>query len=292
MRITNRILTSHLRDNLNRNLQELDALNSKLSSGKKYRLPSDYPAAATRAMKLSSDITETEQYIENVDEVTTWLSATDASLDEVTKALQRARELAVYGSNGTLSPANMQAIGREIDQLRDSIFQVANTRVGGRYIFAGSRTQTQPFIDDGSGGIQYQGDADDVNSEIGLGILVPRNIPGDAAFGDVFSVLQDLSDSLQAGDSERVSDLLSDLDAVTDNVLRYRSEVGARMNRLDLTRGRLEEFKINLTELVSKNSDIDVAKVIMELKMQENVYRMALASGARIIQPSLLDYMQ
>ena len=47
---------------------------------------------------------------------------------------------------------------------------------------------------------------------------------------------------------------------------------------------------INLKDILSKTEDIDVAEVIMELKMQENVYMTSLAAGTRIIQPSLLDF--
>jgi flagellar hook-associated protein 3 FlgL len=77
----------------------------------------------------------------------------------------------------------------------------------------------------------------------------------------------------------------------TDSLLRWRSEVGAKVNRLEMTRERMTDFRINLQRLLSQTEDIDLAQVVMELKMEENAYRTALASGARIIQPSLLDFL-
>jgi len=74
--------------------------------------------------------------------------------------------------------------------------------------------------------------------------------------------------------------------------LSLRSGVGAKTNRLELTKARLEDAGLNLSTLLSKNEDIDTAEVITRLKMQENTYQTALAAGARIIQPTLLDFLR
>ena len=77
-----------------------------------------------------------------------------------------------------------------------------------------------------------------------------------------------------------------------DEVNRERAVVGAKVNRLDLQQSRLESTKSNYTELLSQVQDADLAKVIMELKTQENVYRASLAAGSRIIMPSLADFLR
>ena len=74
--------------------------------------------------------------------------------------------------------------------------------------------------------------------------------------------------------------------------MAQRAVVGARVNRLELQENRLESTRIDYTELLSKNQDADMAEVIMDLKMQENVYRASLAAGARIIMPSLVDFLR
>ncbi|MFO7320041.1 MAG: flagellin, partial [Bacillota bacterium] len=76
-----------------------------------------------------------------------------------------------------------------------------------------------------------------------------------------------------------------------DNLLRWRAEVGARVNRLELVRERLSQNQVNLEKLSAEVEGIDIAEVIMRLKMEENVYRAALGAGARIIQPTLLDFL-
>ncbi|HAA64525.1 MAG TPA: flagellar hook-associated protein FlgL, partial [Thermoanaerobacter sp.] len=83
-----------------------------------------------------------------------------------------------------------------------------------------------------------------------------------------------------------------DVDKQMENVLAVRAEVGAKSNRIDLIQNRLQDDNYNFTALLSKSEDADLAQVITNLKMDENVYRASLAAGARIMQPSLIDFLR
>ncbi|HEY8486700.1 MAG TPA: hypothetical protein VIL11_04840, partial [Limnochordales bacterium] len=102
-----------------------------------------------------------------------------------------------------------------------------------------------------------------------------------------------IRDHLQAGDVNSLSGQdLQWLDQGLDRVLQALSVVGARQQGLELVSQRLSSDGLNLKELLSRAEDLDVAEAITELKMQENAYRLALASGARIVQPTLLDFLR
>ncbi|NLC45122.1 MAG: flagellar hook-associated protein 3, partial [Clostridiales bacterium] len=90
----------------------------------------------------------------------------------------------------------------------------------------------------------------------------------------------------------KVDDMLADFDKDLDRLLKVRSDMGARLNYLELTDNRLRDDYINFTSLKSKNEDVDMAEIIMQLKIEENVYRASLAAGARVIQPTLLDFLR
>ncbi|MFY9568290.1 MAG: hypothetical protein WAP56_03885, partial [Acetivibrionales bacterium] len=77
-----------------------------------------------------------------------------------------------------------------------------------------------------------------------------------------------------------------------DNVLRLRADVGARINSLELTANRMMNDNTNFTRLMSENENVDMTDTIMNLKNEENVYRASLAGGARIIMPSLIDFLR
>jgi flagellar hook-associated protein 3 FlgL len=97
---------------------------------------------------------------------------------------------------------------------------------------------------------------------------------------------------LETGDNIGISGMLSDFDNDINNVLRVRADVGARTNRIELTSNRLENDNINFTKLMSENEDVDMAETIMNLQNEENVYRASLAGGARIILPTLMDFLK
>ena len=73
--------------------------------------------------------------------------------------------------------------------------------------------------------------------------------------------------------------------------MRVRAGLGARMNRVELSANRIDDDKVNYTRLMSLNEDVDIAEAIMNLQNEENVYRASLATGARVIQPSLVDFL-
>ncbi|KYO64119.1 flagellar hook-associated protein FlgL [Thermovenabulum gondwanense] len=115
---------------------------------------------------------------------------------------------------------------------------------------------------------------------------------GDEVFGEIFKVVEEIEDALKNDNPQSLSSKLSDLDNAINTLLKFRSQVGAKINRLEATRTRIENNKIDYTSLLSNTEDVDIAKVIMELKMEENVYRASLAVGARVIQPSLVDFLR
>ena len=129
--------------------------------------------------------------------------------------------------------------------------------------------------------------------ESALGLATVSSTKG--TVGDKSPLIQDFDDfinALKQGNVEGVQNFLSKVDVHIDNVLRVRADVGARENRLELTANRQDSDYINFTNLKSKNEDVDMAETIMNLKNEENVYNASLAGGARIIQPTLMDFLK
>ncbi len=307
MRVTNKMLVTNSLSNLNRGLERLQYLSSRLASGKKLMFPSDDPIGTGSVLRMYKGLEETRQYVANNDYGIGMLTAIDGALTDLTSILQRARELAVYGANGTLPEDSLYALAREINELIDHAVQVANSTYAGIYIFGGQETSKPPYsaVVDSQDGTNIEKvesifstytDAKGITVEVGPSSELEISLPGSVIFdGDsgVFEVLIDLRKRLDAGDSEGVSsESIAKLDAVISQVLRYQAEVGAKTKRLETTKSRLEGLDINLQTLISKTEDIDVAEAIMHFKMQENAYRLALDTTARIIQPTLMDFLR
>jgi flagellar hook-associated protein 3 FlgL len=297
VRVTDGMLVTNFLNNYHNNLEKLQKNQNMLSTGKKISRPSDDPVAVATSLRIRTDMARNDAYTKNADYAKSWLDITDSALNQLGDLLQRTRELAVQGANGTLTQADMQKMANEIEQLKAQMIQVGNTQYNGRYIFAGFKTTTQPFSEDNN---SYNGDNGLIEFEVGAGgNKIAVNVPGDKVFdvdltgtSQLLVMMDNLKSALDSGDHQAVSNLIVDVDKQMENVLAVRAEVGAKSNRIDLIQNRLQDDNYNFTALLSKSEDADLAQVITNLKMDENVYRASLAAGARIMQPSLIDFLR
>lgn len=305
MRITNNMLINNLMYNMANNLERLDRIQQQLATGKKIATPSDDPIVASRALKMRTDVAEIQQYKKNVDDAISWLDITEATLANIGDILHRARELAVQAANGTVSSNDARQIQKEVEQLRQQLIHLANTTYAGRYIFSGFETD-KPLVDESTGLYNTKVETlapnrEDIKYEIGIGDKININVLGSELLGgtgDIGTVpkmIEDINNFINAlniNDSAGIRNAIDKLDENIENLLMIRADVGARMNRLELTKNRLMADETNFTKLMSLNEDADMAEVIMRLKSEENVYRASLAGGARIIQPTLVDFLR
>jgi flagellar hook-associated protein 3 FlgL len=296
------MLINNMLANLNTNLTRMNKYQNQLATGKKITLPSDDPIVASRALKLRTDVAEIDQYLRNVDDATSWMEITESTLAQIGDVMQRLREITVQGSTGTTTPDDLDKIKKEAEQLKIQMTHLANTTYAGRYIFSGYKTD-KPLMDESGTFLIDIANSEQIMYEIGIGDDININVTGsdlfnsgtDAAAGSTSSligVIDALIAALGSGDHNAVGNMLSQIDVEMNNILRVRSGVGARMNRLELTANRLEEDYINFTKLMSKNEDVDIAEAIMYLQNEEYVYRASLSAGARVIQPSLIDFLR
>lgn len=304
MRTTDNMLINNMINYISTNQNRMQSYQYQLATGKKIRVPSDDPVVAARALKLRTDVSEIAQFKRNVKDANSWLEITETALDGIGKILHRANELAVQAANGTESVDETNKIKSEIDQLKQQLINIANTNYNGRYIFSGFKTDQALLDSNGNFAIEVPAN-DKIKYEVGVGDDIEVNVTG----GDLFNVLSktsaatggtpelikmfnDFSSALGADDKEKISSAIGDIKTAMNNVLRVRADVGARTNRLELTYNRLGDAELSFTGLMSENEDIDEAEAIILMKNEENVYRASLAGGARIIQPSLVDFLR
>ncbi|MEH7107186.1 flagellar hook-associated protein FlgL [Bacillus sp. JJ1764] len=296
-RVTQSMLNSNMLFNLNRSNSVMEKYQNQMSSGKKINKPSDDPVTAVRGMVYRSSLNEIGQFKRNADDGTSWMTSTDEALNEVNSVLQRVRELTVQGQNGTNSGTDRNAIADEIHQMKEHLGEIANTQIAGKYIFAGTDVKNPPYRKDTSGVEGFQNNNNEkLEMQVGQNNNVQINISGTNIFkynedgsGGIFQVLTDLVDNFK---SSSPSDFLEKLDTQIDNVITQRSELGARMNRMELSTSRLDGLEISTTSMLSSEEDVDVSKLIIDLKAQENVHQAALSVGSRIIQTSLVDFLR
>lgn len=295
MRVTNKMITQDLLRNLRTSLGQMSKIQNQMSSGYKITRPSDDPVGIQNALRLKSNISSVEQWKNNTDEALGLMDTTDSILGDMTSMLQRVKELAAEGSNGTMSVDERKNIAIEVDQLTEQLRLLANTQNGSKYIFSGTETDKELLTEDGT----WQGNDQDVAFEVGNNLSIPISVNGQTLFKTpltgvpgVFDTLDALSTALKNNDQTGISDSLGDIDGNIDNVLAHRADIGARTNRLTILKDQLDTASLNLQNNLADIQYADIAETIINFKNSENVYKAALSVGSQIIQPSLVDFLR
>ncbi|HZG59674.1 MAG TPA: flagellar hook-associated protein FlgL [Anoxybacillus sp.] len=295
MRVTQSMLTNNMIRNLSTSYENLGKYQEQLTTGKKITRPSDDPVVAMKGIAYREDLARVKQYQRNIGEVHNWIDSADDALDKVGLALQRVQELVVQASTDTATPEDRKKIADEIDQIQKQIVDVANTKVGGKYIFNGADTKNPLFVGyPGDATFTVNGNQSDVEIEVFDGIKLDVNIDGKTLFTGIIGMLDNLKTALNDPNStgNTISGYLSQIEVQQDALLSARSELGAKQNRVEMMENRLSTQEVIATKLMSNNEDIDYEKTITELISQESVHRAALSVGARIIQPTLVDFLR
>ncbi|WP_328703169.1 flagellar hook-associated protein FlgL [Alkalihalobacterium elongatum] len=120
--------------------------------------------------------------------------------------------------------------------------------------------------------------------------VTPQNIFSNALFGDIIRLENALKDPSTKG--EDLTKLISNFDKHIDQFVAERAELGARINRVEMVDSRLMEQEVIARRIMSNNEDVDIERTIVDLMTQESVHRAALSAGARIMQPTLLDFLR
>jgi flagellar hook-associated protein 3 FlgL len=108
---------------------------------------------------------------------------------------------------------------------------------------------------------------------------------------DIFGSLVDLREALLANDPATVSSLVQDIDDSHTHLNDLHGALGGTEQRLELARNQLESAKVNLDALLSEAEDVDFADTIAQMQLAQVALEAGLQSGARVLNPSLLDYL-
>jgi len=182
---------------------------------------------------------------------------------------------------------NIEMIVNRINNANIPIRASVNRMNGG--IILETSSARDIWVEDIEGGTVMQ--------DIGVtsGGAPPKNLSPEARFfgGTIFDMVMRLRDSLYMNDAEDAgSRALGGMDLAFDNLMKYRAELGAKENRLEIAQARIMHERTDMEDILSKNEDVDVAEAITKLKMLEVAHRAALGVSARIIQPTLLDFLR
>ena len=324
MRITNAsMVRSHLYDTQN-NLTNMSKINQQISTGKVINTVSDDPHKAIKIMNINNEIKYTEKYNYNIDESVGWMNTTDGALDNVGNLLGEIKETILKVGNGTYSQNEMKSLNEDMNEKIKQLADTLYSTYGGKYLFGGSSVDDAPITvienPDGTVKLEFSKDkngqtipnTDDLKADISSGINIDYNI----SVGEILNIkdgngntvnlldeinnLSTLMNDIANGDEQTAAKaketLLNDtkgkIDTLFDHVVNERTSLGVRVSTAEKIKELNDEDILNIQDVLSKTQDTDVVEKFIELKSAEMIYQASIQVGAKLIQPTILDYIR
>jgi len=327
MRITNGMINSNFLSGMNKSLERQDKLQTQLADGKAIHKPSDDPVRVARSLYFNTNLSNNEQYTQNVKDASSWMDTTDGVMSDIGSVMIKAQEL-VTSADGSKPADALNAIGQELDGLVGSIVQMGNSQIGDRYLFAGQMDKTMPLerktITNTDTGetvdvVIYKGDNNKISMPLQSGLVDPDRDSVNLTGIEVFGPAETINTVDENGNPTTVTTLsgLNDLLKVKDELLktspsttwlsgtglkmvqdahstalRAQTELGARSSSYEMISNILANSNTSIQDDLSANEDLDIAKAIVDFKTAQNVYTSSLSVGAKIMPTSLVDFLK
>ena len=251
MKISNRLFNDQQVRQFSKNMEDIQGIQAKISSGKNIVFASDDPVGAVELSGLKDVTSRIDQFLDNTNLALDRLKLMDATIQGAKDIFTRCNELAIQASNDVYSVVDREAIALEFDELKKELMSISNTKdSGGSYIYAGYKSKTQPFIVNAAGEIEYKGDRGVLNLQISESRLMESTIDGATVFQDIVT-------------SSGVS---TDLFAAVDNISRSirianagveAAKAGTGMAKITLTNQDPGTYAFTITS-GSKSADFSL----------------------------------
>jgi flagellar hook-associated protein 3 FlgL len=300
-RITSEMVSTSMLAGIETAQTALARTQAELSSGKSILEPSDNPYGASQAIDLQSALDGLTSYEQSAQDGLSRMNAASGALTSINSQVQRVRELVLQAANATESPADLEDIANEVQQIAEGVKQDADTEFDGQYVFSGTLTSTAPYQQGAED--EYHGNAAPLARALGPGATVNVAINLSAALGSgqgaadgkLLDTLRTIAQNLREGTPAAVETLrttdLQSLDANLESLTSLQAEAGATTDQLNLALSRISALQTTDTEQLANVQDANIAKVSIEYSNEHAAFEAALKAGASIVQESLLEFL-
>ncbi|MEO6945005.1 MAG: flagellar hook-associated protein FlgL [Lacisediminihabitans sp.] len=301
-RITNQTINFSAQRNLQANKVLLDKIQEQGTSRQAINQPSDDPVGTAKALQVRNAQAANAQYGRNIDDGNGWVGTLDTTLTAATNIMNRIRDLTVQGANdGSMSTAAKSAIASELSSLKGELLTQANATYLGRSVFAGNTAAAVAFDPTT---YAYNGDPTNVSTvqrRVDANTTVRVDADGAATFGvvntanpaadtSVFTLIDNIVSDLNTGTN--ISARLTEIDQRMEAIRGQQAVTGTGQTMLDRASDAKNNRTVSLEAQRSSVEDVDLAKVILDLQTQQTTYQASLAITAKVLQPSLMDFLR
>ncbi|MCS3939752.1 flagellar hook-associated protein 3 FlgL [Salinibacter ruber] len=301
-------------DEVPRLQRDISRLREQISSGKRINRPSDDPSSFATAERMKTLGNQLARREESIASARTFVDRTQQELDGLADLFTKAREDGVRAADDTRSADDRAAIANELRSIKDEVVDRMNSTQDGEYIFAGNRTDTQPFGADGSANdaAPINGSLDALDGDrtrpIGKNQDLTINVDGkalaqyDTDGGDPETITGALDNLIKAVDpadnsppsgppDPDISTALGEVEDALDHVISKGSEAGAIGRRLSTAQEQVEAASLEANERRSDAEDTDLATAISELQQRQTQLQAAFQATSSSQKTSLVNFL-
>lgn len=297
IRVTNNAVADSLIRQIQNTYAQQVKFQKQVTTGQRVSLPEDDPAVVERVMKMQSDKRQLIHFRRNHGQAEAIAKVSFSGLDSLHRLVSRAQEIS--SSAGELNDStDLQIYAKEINQLLEQALDLGNTKFRGEYLFGGDQTDAAPFSATRDAGgditsVSYVGSASSSGYYVAKGTLLASHL--DPAYAAQFSGLMNeiaaVRDGLESGDFASLGAAKQGLLQAEDDLLLAMSEISSKLLRLDVVKVQDDKRFADLEALVSADTDVDFAEVLVELNQARTAYQAAIQGGVLLFNRSILDYI-
>ncbi len=285
---------------LNRTKERISVLQDQIATGKRIVRLSDDPSGAALVLDFQTSISQNEAYLKQGTAAGSLLSGAETALSGVNTDIERLLELGQQGLSGTSGANGRAALASEVDGLRSDILSLGNTQVEGKYLFAGTATQTVPFTGPSAGPIVYNGNNGIINLDVSQTFRVATNLPGNTVFfgaggqgsaTDLFQAVTDLRDGLATNNVAQIQTAYNNLQNIHTQLNQNITDLGGRQSALDQVQSTLGDVNLNLQSVLNSAQQLDYPAAITEFSNQQTTQQATLSTLSKVNQQNLFDFL-
>lgn len=318
MRVTTNSFNNDLRHNITKLAERQLRLQQQVSTGHRIDSASDDPNAMRRVLDLRNEQGLLRQYQDNITILRENTNMVYSTVQGFKKLSDRASEIAVV-ADGTKGPSALNAYAKEVDQLIEEAFRMANSKHRNVYIFSGTKGTTEAYTATRNANNQitsvtFAGNTSSAKIDIashstieanysaeGANGVLKTNVAGTDFIQNLIDLRTELSDAASATStpadkatalSNIKGSVLSNLDLSELNFIDHFSSIGAKLSRLETSETITNQQIAAVEPLISNEIDVDLADTLVRLNEIQNAYTAALQSGSSLLRTSLLDFLQ
>jgi flagellar hook-associated protein 3 FlgL len=283
--------------------QELQT-QQQLSSGYAVTTAADNPAATQDLVDLGSSLATAQSYQSNLGNVQAEASAADTAIGSAITLIQSAQSLGAQGASSIATASQRQNLATQIQSIQQQLVSLANTQVGGRYIFGGDQDQAAPYqynasstegvdaLTTASSTRQIVNPAGEVvYQSLTAGTIFDPQSGGSPTAANAFAALQNLQTALQANDTAGVSTALTSLASASAWLNQQQVHYGTAEQRLTSEQSNVAGQLTTIQTSIGGIRDANIAQDATDLTQESTDQQATMAAQAEVPQKSLFDYL-